>query len=124
MTSGRRARAAPVRRTSRRRFPGWTDDRDLESLYDAAPYLILGADYLNTEFHVHAFTFGEKDRTRLAADTWVFSLGGGVTIPVGDRVHLGVGVQYVPLYVAQPPDPRSESDSMIQVRGEISYQLR
>ena len=96
----------------------------IDSLYRAEPYLILGANYLNTEFHVHGLEFGEKDRTRLAADTWALSLGGGITIPVGDRVHLGLGVQYVPLYVAQPPDPRSESDSMIQVRGEISYRLR
>ncbi len=96
----------------------------IDALRGLAPYLVLGVNYLNTEFHVHAFTFGEKDRTRLAADTWTFSLGGGVTFPLGDRIRLALGVLYTPLWVSNPPETPDESDSLVQVRGEISYQLR
>jgi hypothetical protein len=96
----------------------------IERFYDLEPYVTVGANYLTTEFHVHAETFGFSDRTRLAADTWTFSLGAGASIPIGDRIELALGVYYVPLWVTRPPDTDEERDSLVHARGEITYRLR
>jgi len=96
----------------------------IEKLYDLAPYLALGANYLNTEFHVHARTFGFDDRTRLAADTWTFSLGAGASLPVTDDIRVALGVFYTPLWVTRPPETSEERDSLVHARCEISYRLR
>jgi hypothetical protein len=96
----------------------------IDSLWQLAPYLVLGVNYLNAEFHVHSQIFGAPDRTRLASDTWTFALGGGATLPLGDNMHLAIGALYVPLWVARPPEVTDEANSMLQVRGEITYRLR
>jgi len=95
----------------------------VERLYNFTPYLTLGANYLNTEFHVHNITFGAEDRTRLAADTWTFSLGAGATLPLGDRVRVAIGVFYTPLWVTRPPETSEERDSLVQARSEISWRF-
>jgi hypothetical protein len=97
----------------------------IERLWDLAPYLSLGANYLNTEFKVHARTFGFDDRTHLGADTVTFSLGAGATIPVADRLELGLGFHYVPLWVVRPPQAQvRDKDALLQARVELVWQLR
>jgi hypothetical protein len=94
-------------------------------LWDLAPYLSLGANYLNTEFKVHARTFGFDDRTHLGADTFTFALGAGATIPVGERLELGLGLHYVPLWVLRPPRALSrDKDALLQARLEVVWHLR
>ena len=96
----------------------------IDALHGLAPYLTMGANYLNTEFHVHARTFDFDDRTKLESDTWAFSLGAGATFPLDDRIRLALGVFYVPLWVTRPPDTSEDRSSLVQARAEITYQLR
>jgi hypothetical protein len=86
-------------------------------------YLTLGANYLDTEFHVRATTFGELDRTKEGADTWTFSLGTGIEYPVTDRIDVSIGIFYTPLSVKRPPRTREESDSLVNFRGTVTCQL-
>jgi hypothetical protein len=95
----------------------------IEKLRDLAPYLTLGTTYLNDEFHVHALTFGEQDRTKLGADTWVFALGAGATMPLTDTIRAGIGLTYTPLWVTRPPGTDEELDGILQVRATLSWQF-
>jgi opacity protein-like surface antigen len=96
----------------------------VDALGGLEPYVTLGANYLDTEFHVDAFEFGEADHTRLSAHTWTFSLGAGVMYPLSDKTRFSVGVFYVPLWVTRPPQTSEDTDSLVSVRAELSYRLR
>ena len=87
------------------------------------PYLTVGANYLTTEFHVHASEFGVPDRTRLAANVWTFSLGAGVGFDVSKRARWSLGLFFTPLFVARPPEIEDESDSLVHFRTDISFRL-
>ena len=87
------------------------------------PYLTLGANWLDTKFHVHNQTFGAPDRTRLSADTWTMSVGAGLGYPLTDRLWLTLGAFYTPLWVTRPPDTSEEVDGLFNVRSAISFQL-
>jgi hypothetical protein len=95
----------------------------IDRLYGLTPYLTLGANFLDTNFHVHAQTFGFADRTHLSADTWTFSLGTGVSIPIGDRLRVAVGLFYTPLWVTRPPETSKQSDSLLNLRTDISFRM-
>jgi hypothetical protein len=87
------------------------------------PYLTLGANYLDTEFHVRATTFGEQDRTKEGADTWTFSLGTGIEYPVTESIDVSIGIFYTPLSVKRPPRTTDESDSLVNFRATVTCQL-
>jgi hypothetical protein len=95
----------------------------LDSLRGLTPYLTLGLNYLTTEFHVHASEFGVRDRTRLQADIWTFSLGTGVSYQLSDRTRWSLGLFFTPLFVTRPPETDDESDSLVNFRTEISARL-
>jgi hypothetical protein len=94
-----------------------------EKLGGLEPYLTLGANYLDTEFHVRATTFGELDRTKEGADTWTFSLGTGVEYPVTESIGVSIGIFYVPLSVRRPPRTIDESESLVNFRATVTCQL-
>jgi hypothetical protein len=95
----------------------------LEQMGGLEPYLTLGANYLDTEFHVRATTFDELDRTKEGADTWTFSLGAGVEYPVTERIDVSLGIFYVPLAVRRPPRTIDESDSLVNFRATVTCRL-
>lgn len=95
----------------------------MDSFHGLTPYLTLGANYLDTEFHVRARTFGEIDRTRLAADTWTFSLGAGVGYALTEDTWLSLGVFYTPLLVDREPPASKEDDAFVNARAQLSCKL-
>ena len=95
----------------------------IDSLGGLTPYLTLGVNWLDTKFHVHAHEFGAEDRTHLAAETWTFSLGTGVSYDVSERVRWSIGLFFTPLWVARPPDTSEDLDSLINFRTELSARL-
>ncbi len=94
-----------------------------DNLGGLEPYLTLGANWLDTGFHVRATTFGDKDRTKQGADTWTFSLGTGVEYPVTENIDVSIGVFYTPLWVRRPPRTYEERDSLVNFRATLTYQL-
>jgi hypothetical protein len=95
----------------------------IDALHGLAPYLSVGVNYLNGEFHVKGVEFDEPDRTRMASDTVTFSLGSGLTMPITDRLYAGIGVFWTPLWVTRPPATHDQRDSMVQVRSELTFRL-
>ncbi|MBI5504413.1 MAG: hypothetical protein HY899_06405 [Deltaproteobacteria bacterium] len=95
----------------------------IDALGGLAPYLAVGANYLDTAFQVHAQTFGAPDRTKLSADTWTFSLGAGFAYPFGDNASVSLGVFYTPLWVTRPPETSQEPDSLINARTQFTYRI-
>lgn len=95
--------------------------RRFESLGGLEPYLALGANWLDVEFHTRAETFGAPDRTRLGADTWTFSLGAGLGYPLGDDLWAGLGVFWSPLEIRR--DDRKRHESLVNARAEVRYSL-
>ncbi len=87
------------------------------------PYLSFAGNFLDNEFHVHALTFGNKDRTRLVNETWTFSASAGVVYALTERMNLSLGVFYTPLWVTRPPETYSESNSLFNVRSMITYRF-
>jgi hypothetical protein len=87
------------------------------------PWLTLGANWLDTEFHVRATTFGEQDRHKNGADTWTFSLATGVAYPVTEDIGLSIGIFYSPLWVKRPPRTVEETDSLVNFRATLTYRL-
>jgi len=96
----------------------------IDALRGLAPYLIIGANYLDTEFHVHAKVFGTPDNTRLSAAAWTLSLGAGVTYPLSENASFSLGVFYTPLWVTRPPQTSQERDSLVNARTEFTYRIR
>src|SRR5262249_19697853 len=54
----------------------------IERLRGLTPYLAVAGNYLDTQFQVHALTFGFPDRRHLAANTWTFSASAGISYPL------------------------------------------
>jgi len=95
----------------------------VDRLWGLTPYLTLGANYLDTEFHVHAKEFGIPDRTHLEADVWTFSLGTGVSYQISERIRWSLGLFFTPLFVTRPPETDDESDSLVNFRTDVSFRL-
>jgi len=87
------------------------------------PYLAVAGNFLDTKFQVHARTFGFRDRRRLSADTWTFSVSTGVTYPLGERLSLHVGLFYSPLWVTRPPATSNQDDDLLNARALLTYRL-
>jgi len=95
----------------------------IESLDDLTPYLTLGANYLDTEFHVRARTFGSDDYSKIAAEIWTFSLGTGLGYAFTDNTWVSLGVFYTPLTVDREPPASEQHESLVNVRAQVAYQL-
>jgi hypothetical protein len=95
----------------------------LDSLGGLTPYLTLGANYLDTEFHTRALTYGFQDRTKQGADTWTFSLGTGVGYPLTEDAWVSIGLFYSPLWVVRPPRTGEEHEPLFNFRASLSYRL-
>jgi len=94
-----------------------------ESLWGVTPYLTLGANYLDTEFHTRAVTFGAVDRTKMATNSFRFSLGTGLGYPLTQNTWLSLGMFYVPLTVDRDVPGGQHHESLINVRASLSYKL-
>jgi hypothetical protein len=95
----------------------------IDSFYGLTPWLTLGANYLDTEFHVRNTAFGAQDRTKEGADTWTFSLATGVGYALTENLWLSAGVFYSPLWVKRPPRTYEETDSLVNFRASLTYRL-
>lgn len=96
----------------------------LEKLGGLTPWMAIAGNYLDTEAHVRALTFGIPDRSVLDSETWTFSASAGASYPISDRINLSLGVFYSPLAVVRPPDTSSDNDALFNVRALISYQFQ
>jgi hypothetical protein len=81
----------------------------------------VAGNFLDNKMQVRAQTFGNRDRTRLFAQTWTFSATAGAIYPLTERVYLNFSLFYTPLWVKRPPDYDSENDPLFNVRAAISY---
>lgn len=95
----------------------------IEQLGGLAPYIAVAGNFLDTQVHVNAQTFGIVDNTHLEANTWTFSASAGVAYPLADKLRLSVGMFYSPLWVTRPPATSSQNDAFINVRALLTYQL-
>jgi hypothetical protein len=96
----------------------------LDALRGLTPYVSVAGNYLNTKFRVIARTFDVPDRTRLRAETGTFTLGTGVSYPLGKSLEWSLGLAYTPLWVTRPPATSEERDSLLHARTLLSYRFR
>ena len=95
-----------------------------ETLRGLTPYLAVAGNLLDTRFQVDALTFGFHDRRRLTAETWTFSMSGGVVYPLTNRLSVSVGLFYSPLWVTRPPATSSQNDALFNARAMLTFRLR
>ncbi len=96
----------------------------IETLRGLTPYLAVAGNLLDTRFQVDALTFGFHDRRRLTAETWTFSMSGGVVYPLTNRLSVSVGLFYSPLWVTRPPATSSQNDALFNARAMLTFRLR
>ena len=96
----------------------------IETLRGLTPYLAVTGNLLDTRFQVDALTFGFHDRRRLTAETWTFSMSGGVVYPLTNRLSVSVGLFYSPLWVTRPPATSSQNDALFNARAMLTFRLR
>jgi hypothetical protein len=96
----------------------------LDVLRDLTPYLTMGVNYIDSEFHTHAVTFGAPDNTRLESDGYTFSMGAGFRIPITGRIDFAVGALFSPLWVKRAPSYSRDLDEFINARSSLSYRFR
>lgn len=95
----------------------------IDELGGLAPYLAVAGNFLDTQVHVNAETFGILDRRSLVSETWTFSFSAGVSYPLTNKLNMSVGMFYSPLWVTRPPATISENDGLLNVRALLTYQL-
>lgn len=87
------------------------------------PWLAVAGNFLDTEVHVQALTFGVPDRSVLEAETWTFSASAGIALPVTEKVSVSIGAFYTPLAVVRHAVDGRENDGLFNVRAYISRQF-
>ncbi|MBI1732895.1 MAG: hypothetical protein HYR49_09030 [Gammaproteobacteria bacterium] len=96
----------------------------LERLGGLSPWIAVAGNYLDTEAHVRALTFGIPDRSVLDSETWTFSASGGVSYPLSPGLSISVGAFYSPLAVVRPPYMSTDNDALFNLRALISYEFQ
>jgi len=80
------------------------------------------ATYWDLEFQVEALRFGNLDRNRLVTDGWTWSVAGGATFRLTDRVRLATELFYTPLDVRRDRTSTStDNDPLFNVRVMLGY---
>ncbi len=88
------------------------------------PYLAIGATTMDLDFRVDARYSGIIDRTLLLTDGETLYATAGLTYRTGRRTRLAAEAFYTPLDVVRPPDPRTRTESLLNLRLLASYRLR
>ncbi len=96
----------------------------LEQWGGLTPWLAVAGNYLDTEAHVRALTFGVLDRSTLDSETWTFSASAGASYPLSDRINISLGMFYSALSVVRPPYTATDNDALLNARALISYQFQ
>lgn len=96
----------------------------IEQLRGLTPFIAISGNYLDTQVHVNAQTFGIIDNTHLVAKTWTFAASAGIAYSLTDKLRLSVGMFYSPLWVTRPPATSNQNDALFNVRALLTYQLK
>lgn len=96
----------------------------IEQLRGLTPFIAISGNYLDTQVHVNAQTFGIIDNTHLVAKTWTFAASAGIAYSLTDKLRLSVGMFYSPLWVTRPPATSNQNDALLNVRALLTYQLK
>ncbi|MEE8138878.1 MAG: hypothetical protein V3T81_08450 [Thermoanaerobaculia bacterium] len=88
------------------------------------PYVALAGHYMDLDFQVNARYSGIIDHTLLLTDGVTASLTGGVRYTVSDRIGLSGEVFFTQLDVVRPPETRSRSEDLVNVRALVTYRVR
>jgi opacity protein-like surface antigen len=83
----------------------------------------LAATYMDMEFQVNAVTFGVVDRSLLLADGWTWSVNGGASWQLNQRLSIATELFYGPLSVTRPPSIGSENDALFNLRSMLRIKL-
>jgi hypothetical protein len=79
----------------------------------------LAGTYMDMEFQVDAVTYGLVDHTLLLADGWTWSVNGGASWQLSDRLAIAGELFYSPLSVTRPPSTESENDPLFNLRSML-----
>jgi hypothetical protein len=88
------------------------------------PHAAVGGNFIDGAFQVHAPVEKGLDQTRLWTRGGTFSVTGGASYLVTDRVTLTVDTFYTPLWVQRSPVTPRTNDGLFNVRALISYNFR
>jgi len=89
-----------------------------------SPHLGAGLSYMDVGFQVDALTFGMIDHTHYLSHGTVFSVSGGVSYRLIDKLTLGVDVFYTPLSVRRGFGAPAHNDGLFNIRALVVYRLR
>ncbi len=89
--------------------------------YDFTPYLGIGVNHMNLEFHVNSSRFGIPDSISQSTSGNTYNFTGGFNLPVGKNLNFGLQLLYSPLYVRRAPGRHRENDSLVNFRTQITY---
>jgi hypothetical protein len=87
------------------------------------PYLVAAVQHLDGTFRVDARYSGLRDRTRLTADGWTWSLSLGASVRGAERWRLAGELAYSPLDIRRP-GRRTEAEEVVNFRLAVARRLR
>jgi len=115
----------PSRDKSRQKLIGLELAIDYDARSRFKPYVGLGVNYMDLEFHIDALYAGglvEDDGVLLTSGT-TFSATAGLSYAVGERWRVSAEVFYSWLKVARPPSTTSANEGFLNGRLFVSYRV-